>query len=73
MLTILVQILLITVLILQLILAIYMLVNTHKQYKRDKAFYKQLCENLKEQQTIFLDKVEGGVQSEQSEETGDKK
>lgn len=73
MITTITQVLLLLLIILQMIVAVYMLVNTRQQYKKDKAFYEQLCKNLKEQQAVFLNQVEGGVQCEQPEETEDKK
>lgn len=66
-------VLLIILILLQIAVMIYLLYINHKRHKNDEAFYKQLCKNLEEQQAIFLDNIEGGVQCEQPEETGDKK
>lgn len=66
------EVLLIILILLQIAVMIYLLYINHKRHKNDEAFYKQLCENLKNQQAVFLNDVEGGVQCEQPEETGDK-
>lgn len=64
------EVLLIILILLQIAVMIYLLYINHKRHKNDEAFYEQLCKNLKEQEAVFL---EGGVQCEQPEETGDKK
>ncbi|MDE6946274.1 MAG: hypothetical protein K2P14_03725 [Anaeroplasmataceae bacterium] len=66
----LVQILLLLTLLVQFILAIYMLYNTHRQYKNDKKFYEKLCKDLEEQQAVFLE-ISKGVECEYSEENAD--
>lgn len=72
MITTITQILLLLLVVLQIIVAVYMLVTTYQQYKKDKAFYEQLCKNLEEQQAVFLKSTEGGVRCEPPKEIGDK-
>lgn len=59
---------LLLLIILQIIVSIHMLITSHQQYKKDKAFYEQLCKNLKEQQAVFLETTKGGDQCEPPEE-----
>lgn len=61
-------ILLLLLIILQIIVSIHMLITSHQQYKKDKAFYEQLCKNLEEQQAVFLETTKGGDQCEPPEE-----
>ena len=59
---------LLLLIILQIIVSIHMLITSHQQYKKDKAFYEQLCKNLEEQQAVFLETTKGGDQCEPPEE-----
>lgn len=59
---------LLLLIILQIIVSIHMLITSHQQYKKDKAFYEQLCKNLEEQQNVFLEITKGGDQCEPTEE-----
>ena len=59
---------LLLLIILQIIVSIHMLITSHQQYKKDKAFYEQLCKNLEEQQSVFLEITKGGDQCEPPEE-----
>ena len=61
-------ILLLLLVILQIIVSIHMLITSHQQYKKDKAFYKQLCKDLEEQPAVFLETTKGGGQCEPPEE-----
>lgn len=70
MLTTIVQILLLLTILVQLVLSIYMLCNTHRQYKNDKKFYDNLLKSLEEQSAVFLDE---GAQCEQVKDTESKK
>lgn len=67
------EVLLIILILLQIAVMIYLLYINHKRHKNHEAFYKQLCENLKNQQAVFLNDVEGGVQCEHSEENASEK
>lgn len=55
------QILLLLTLALNIILSVYMVFNTHMQYKNDKKFYKKLCKDLESQRAVFLNHEEGIV------------
>ena len=59
---------LLLLIVLQIIVSIHMLITSHQQYKKDKAFYEQLCKNLEEQQAVFLETTKGGDQCEPPEE-----
>ncbi len=59
---------LLLLIILQIIVSIHMLITSHQQYKKDKAFYEQLCKNLEEQQNVFLEITKEGDQCGPPEE-----
>ena len=59
---------LLLLIVLQIIVSIHMLITNYQQYKKDKAFYEQLCKNLEEQQDVFLEITKGGDQCEPPEE-----
>lgn len=59
---------LLLLIILQIIVSIHMLITSHQQYKKDKAFYEQLCKNLEEQQAVFLETTKERDQCEPPEE-----
>ena len=63
---------LLLLIILQIIVSIHMLITSHQQYKKDKAFYEQLCKNLEEQQNVFLEITKGEDQCEPPEEVRSK-